>query len=97
MHADLISICIPTYRRPELLLEAIRTCFLQDYRPLAESLEWELGQEYLRRRGSLAFIGDHEPVPFVVNNDGNLSDWCWVEKGSEKRMLDAIEKALKPS
>jgi hypothetical protein len=31
---------------------------LQDFRPLAESLEWELGQEYLRQRGSLAFIGD---------------------------------------
>jgi tetratricopeptide (TPR) repeat protein len=46
---------------------------VQDYRPLAESLDWELGQEYLRRRGSLAFIGDAEPVPFVVNNDGNLS------------------------
>ena len=46
---------------------------LQDYRPLAERLEWELGQEYLRRRGSLAFIGDHEPVPFLVNNDSNLS------------------------
>ncbi len=46
---------------------------LQDFRPLAESLDWQLGQEYLRRRGSLAFIGDAEPVPFVVNNDGNLS------------------------
>jgi hypothetical protein len=28
-------------------------------------------------------------------NDGNLSDWCWVAQGSEKRMTDAIEKALK--
>jgi hypothetical protein len=46
---------------------------LQDFRPLAESLEWELGQEYLRQRGSLAFIGDPEPVPFAVNNDGNQS------------------------
>src|SRR5262245_37554031 len=46
---------------------------LEDFRPLAESLDWQLGQEYLRQRGSLAFIGDAEPVPFVVNNDGNLS------------------------
>jgi tetratricopeptide (TPR) repeat protein len=46
---------------------------LQDYRPLTESLEWELGQEYLRQRGSLAFISDPEPVPWVVNNDGNQS------------------------
>ena len=28
-------------------------------------------------------------------NDGNLSDWCWVNPGSEKRMTDAIEKALR--
>src|SRR4051812_41086406 len=46
---------------------------LEDYRPLAESLEWELGQEYLRQRGSLAFISDPEPVPWVINNDGNQS------------------------
>ncbi|OWK36757.1 hypothetical protein [Fimbriiglobus ruber] len=30
-----------------------------------------------------------------AENDGNLADWCWVEKGSEKRMTDAIEKLLK--
>src|SRR5262245_58565851 len=46
---------------------------LQDFRPLGESLEWELGQEYFRESGSLAFIGDPEPVPFVVHNDGSLS------------------------
>jgi hypothetical protein len=27
-------------------------------------------------------------------NDGNLSDWSWVDPGSEKKMLTAIEKAL---
>ena len=46
---------------------------VQDFVPLAESLEWELGQEYLRARGNKAFISDASPVPFVVNNDGNLS------------------------
>lgn len=30
-----------------------------------------------------------------AENDGNLSDWCWVEKGSEKRMLDALTAAIK--
>lgn len=34
MDNRLITICIPTYRRPDLLLEAIQTCFQQDYRPL---------------------------------------------------------------
>ncbi len=46
---------------------------VQDFVPLSTSLEWELGQEYLRARGNKAFISDASPVPFVVNNDGNLS------------------------
>jgi len=28
---------------------------VQDFVPLAESLEWELGQQYLRQRGNKAF------------------------------------------
>jgi GT2 family glycosyltransferase len=31
---DLITICIPTYRRPTMLLSCLQTCFMQDYRPL---------------------------------------------------------------
>jgi tetratricopeptide (TPR) repeat protein len=46
---------------------------IQDFCPLAESLEWQLGQEYLRERGNKAFISDASPVPFVINNDGTLS------------------------
>src|SRR5689334_14516633 len=46
---------------------------IQDFVPLAESLEWQLGQEYLRQRGNKAFLSDAHPVPFVVNNDGSLS------------------------
>jgi tetratricopeptide (TPR) repeat protein len=46
---------------------------VQDFVPLADSLEWELGQEYLRQRGNKAFLSDASPVPFVVNNDGTLS------------------------
>ena len=46
---------------------------IQDFCPLAESLEWQLGQEYLRERGNKAFISDAAPVPFVINNDGTLS------------------------
>jgi tetratricopeptide (TPR) repeat protein len=46
---------------------------VQDFVPLAESLEWNLGQEYLRQRGNKAFLSDSNPVPFVVNNDGTLS------------------------
>jgi len=46
---------------------------IEDFRPLAESLEWDLGQRYLRERGTKAFIHDASPVPFVINNDGVLS------------------------
>src|SRR5262245_10882800 len=46
---------------------------IQDFVPLAESLEWELGQQYLKERGNKAFISDASPVPFLVNNDGTLS------------------------
>jgi hypothetical protein len=45
---------------------------IQDFVPLAESLEWNLGQEYLRQRGNKAFLSDASPVPFVINNDGTL-------------------------
>src|SRR5438132_8375119 len=46
---------------------------VQDFVPLADSLEWQLGQEYLRQRGNKAFLSDARPVPFVINNDGTLS------------------------
>jgi hypothetical protein len=45
---------------------------IKDFCPLAESLEWELGQQYLRDRGNKSFISDASPVPFVIN-DGTLS------------------------
>src|SRR5436190_5651585 len=41
---------------------------VQDFVPLAQSLEWDLGQQYLRQRGNKAFISDSSPVPFVINN-----------------------------
>lgn len=47
--------------------------FIQNFVPLADSLEWHLGQRYLRDRGSKAFVADASPVPYVVNNDGTLS------------------------
>src|SRR5438876_9834768 len=46
---------------------------IQDFVPLADSLEWQLGEQYLRQRGNKAFLSDASPVPFVVNNDGALS------------------------
>jgi Tfp pilus assembly protein PilF len=47
---------------------------VQDFCPLAESLEMELGKEYLFQRGNKAFISDAPTsVPYIINNDGNLS------------------------
>jgi len=60
---------------------------IQDFAPLPESIEWQLGQTYLRDRGSAAFTADANPVPYVVNNSGELS-WNAAEvlfKGLEAR------------
>jgi len=46
---------------------------VQELVSLAQSLEWDLGQEYLKSRGAKAFTADSSPVPFWVNNDGSLS------------------------
>jgi hypothetical protein len=46
---------------------------IQDFIPLTQSLEWELGQQYFRERGSKAFTADAMPVPHVINNDDTLS------------------------
>ena len=44
---------------------------LQDFRPLAESLDWELGQAAWGRRGSRSFFADG--VPYGATNNGWLS------------------------
>jgi tetratricopeptide (TPR) repeat protein len=44
---------------------------LEEFRPLAESLDWRLGQLYWNRRGSQAFLTDK--VPFSVTSDGRIS------------------------
>src|SRR5439155_22495843 len=46
---------------------------IQDFVPLAKTLEWQLGQQYLKDRGSAAFTTDSSPVPVLVNNDGTPS------------------------
>jgi tetratricopeptide (TPR) repeat protein len=46
---------------------------VQEFCALEASLEWNLGQEYLRQRGNKAFLADSTPIPFVINNDGTLS------------------------
>src|SRR4051812_43269855 len=72
-HNPLLQSTSPALAAENLAEAQARRVVLQDFVPLAESLGWELGQEYLRQRGNKAFIADASPVPFVVNNDGTLS------------------------
>lgn len=44
---------------------------LEQYRPMGQSLDWELGQLFYLKRGHHGFL-DGE-VPYLVNNDGMLS------------------------
>ncbi|MCI0595681.1 MAG: hypothetical protein L0Z48_03955 [candidate division Zixibacteria bacterium] len=44
---------------------------IQDYRPLAESLDWELGQLFWQKHGSRGFLDGS--IPFKLTNDGTLS------------------------
>lgn len=41
---SLVTISVPTYRRPSLLLHALHSCFLQDYRPIEVDVEHALGR-----------------------------------------------------
>jgi hypothetical protein len=76
-----------------------RLC-LQESRPFAESLEWELGQAYLRQKGSEAFLQDHAPVPYVINNDGSLSVaaaglvFCALRKAEQAGTLEEEIRVL---
>jgi hypothetical protein len=45
---------------------------IQDFTPLAQSLEWELGQRYSHDCGSKIFMRP-DPVPFAINNSGTMS------------------------
>ncbi len=44
---------------------------VEDFRPLARSLEWRLADLHWMREGVFPFIDSH--VPYLVNNDGRLS------------------------
>ena len=47
------------------------TVLLEDFRPLCESLEWQLGQLYYAKSGHQAFLSGG--IPYLVNNSGVLS------------------------
>jgi len=70
--------------------------------PAESYVEYQLAAQKARPDAFVLVAGYGECGPGYIpterawkENDGNLSDWCWVEPGSEKRMTEAIEKALK--
>ena len=50
---------------------AVQTQVIQDFRPLSESLEWELSDWYWAAEGVRPFVANE--VPFIVNNNGRAS------------------------
>ncbi|HXD85307.1 MAG TPA: hypothetical protein VN641_02355 [Urbifossiella sp.] len=70
--------------------------------PAESYIEYQLAAQKMRPDAFVLVAGYGECGPGYIpierawnENDSNLDDWCWVEKGSEKRMLDAIGKALR--
>lgn len=61
-------------RSPQDVLSCVKVASheLQGFRPIAESIEWDLGHLHWARAGLLAFAENE--VPFVVNNSGRLSE-----------------------
>jgi hypothetical protein len=70
--------------------------------PAESYVEFQLAAQKTRPDSFVMVAGYGECGPGYIpierawkENDGNLHDWCWVNPGSEKRMVDAIEKVLK--
>lgn len=69
--------------------------------PAESYVEFQLAAQKMRPRASILVAGYGECGPGYIpierawkENDGNLSDWSWINPGSEKRMMAAIAKAL---
>jgi len=59
---------------------------VEEFRPLAESLEWRLASLYWKQMGALPFAENE--VPFLVNNSGRLS-----EAAAELLFANCVEAA----
>ena len=70
--------------------------------PAESYVEFQLAAQKARPNDFVLVAGYGECGPGYIpierawkENDANLSDWSWIDPGSEKRMTDAITKALK--
>ena len=71
--------------------------------PAEAYVEFQLQAQKCRPEAFVVVAGYGECGPGYIpierawkENDSNLNDWCWVNPGSEQRMNEVIEKALKP-
>jgi hypothetical protein len=69
--------------------------------PAESYVEFQLAAQRMRQKSDVLVAGYGECVPGYIpierawkEQDGNLSDWCWVNPGSEKRMMDALKDLL---
>ena len=70
--------------------------------PAEAYVEYQFLAQKLRPDSFVMVMGYGESAPgyiptekAVQESDANLSDWCWVAPGAEKRMTAALEKLLK--
>lgn len=70
--------------------------------PAESYVEFQLYAQTVRPDSFVLVAGYGECGPGYIpierawkENDSNLTNWCWVNPGSEKRMTEAIETALK--
>ena len=70
--------------------------------PAESYVEYQLMAQKMRPDSFVMVLGYGESAPgyipiekAVKEGDGNLSDWCWVAPGAEKRMTAALAKVLK--
>ena len=69
--------------------------------PAESYVEFQLAAQKLRPKSPVLVAGYGECGPGYVpierawkEKDANLIDWCWINPGSEKRMMDALGKLL---
>ena len=69
--------------------------------PAESYVEFQLAAQRERPNDFVVVAGYGECGPGYIpverawaEGDGNLSDWCWVDRGSEARMTAAIRRAL---
>ncbi len=70
--------------------------------PAESYVEYQLAAQQRRPDSFVLVAGYGECGPGYIpierawrENDGNLADWCWVNPGSERRMTEAMQRAIR--